>query len=328
MLISSLQHALLFVLGFLVTVTQSFNWTAIEETLNAYTYLGSTPYQNDSFHSNSISNAFRTQRDIATNVTIDMLIWPALDMANAFFGKNYTSQRISESYNVLMLGYKRLVIDLYWNPSILNWQLCPFDFERNSTDNVDLGNGYQCAVDDSFGAFLSSIDEFLNATEIDYEPTRTDILFLILNLHELNTTTSSKVEDANLGHIIHETISLSTSLFPRIYTPMNLTMGDGNITAPANLDQITWPVWLNLIEQHVQLIIGYGSIPASPSFQLTLNDNSTIFNAKEIGGLMNSSENTCPSMDPWTFVNDFQTPFTYATALNLVSLLCVVFISY
>lgn len=269
----------------LINKVIGFQWVKYSSSMDSYVYLGSTPYQNETFKSSNISNALRIQRDIATNVTIDQLIWPAVS--------GLDKENVSIA---LTMGYKRLVVDLYWTNNS-NWQL------------------ETCALDE----FLGSVHEYLVSTDLNTAPTRTDLVFLILNLHD-NTTTNATVQDTSqLGQLVQNTFS------SRLYTPFNLTADRTNVSAsfyaqgsyfPVKSTASAWPNWLYLIEKRIQILVGYGTLPSNASFQLSTN---TIFRAEDIGGYMNSAQTSCPVNQSWAFVNDSKTPFTFDSARQLVS---------
>ncbi|KAI7900445.1 uncharacterized protein BX663DRAFT_544897 [Cokeromyces recurvatus] len=318
------------------------------QSLQSFTYLGDTPYQNQTSKSPIITTALRVQRDIAINITIDQLIWPSLELNTAFFGKDYSVQRLSKVNNVLQMGYNRLVLDIYWEPTQQEWQLCPFSLKDINTTIVDvfLPNNYVCSSKYKFRNFLESINNYLISTEVVTNSKKTNLLFLILNLHDLGTTTinvnntaesstSVEMSDSNLGQIIQNSISSytssSSSKSPRIYTPLNLSNYHANLYASFNRDNPPsysqqfsnisniWPEWLYLIEQKVQLLVGFGTISPGPtSFRITSMDYDTIFDAQAINGFMNTTiETQCPSNTSWAFINDHKIPFTYTSALNV-----------
>ncbi|KAF1799329.1 hypothetical protein V8B55DRAFT_1366514 [Mucor lusitanicus] len=343
MLLASIRCVLLLLLSSKISAT---TWPLYDQIAQPFTYLGDTPYQNISFNSPNITTAMRIQRDIAMNVTIDQLVWPALELSTAFFGKDYSAHRLSQVDNVLIMGYKRLVVDLYWDPVDKDWQLCPFSIRHNNAtaaapssaaggDDVSLPNGYTCASKFKFSNLLETVNDYLVSTEVSRSPFKTDLIFLVLNLHDLSTnvTEATTRTDSNLGQIIQQSISPNTALLPRIYTPSNLTLDRINISASfyaqgrepyfpiikQTVAQVSWPQWLYLIQERVQLMVGYGTIASSDNstFRLTMYDNNTIFSSDSVGGLMNATETTCVNEGSWDFVDDEQKPFSYEDALHL-----------
>lgn len=247
-------------------------------------------------HSENMSLPLRIQRDIAVNVTIDQFTWPALDMSTAFFGSNYTHQRFSQIDQPLWMGYKRIILDLYWNSS--HWQLCP-----------TLNNN--CAF--TFSDYVQALNGYLESTAVTTNPTQTNLITLILNLH--NNSTATKIT-TDLSEII-----LSSVAPFRIYTPSNLTLDRDNATllSSSQLPDFKWPPLLYVIKQKVQLLIGLGDTAVSPgSVTVSNQDKALIFGQKT---LTNIVERYNCQQDPasWSFVSDAQVPFTYNTSSDLVS---------
>ncbi|KAI8968994.1 hypothetical protein BDF20DRAFT_892713 [Mycotypha africana] len=211
---------------------------------HSFTYLGNTPYQNQSSSSSPMANdqiatALRVQRDIAVNVTVDQLVQPAIDLSTAFFGQNFTNSKINQVDTLLLMGYKRLVVDLYWDPLMSDWQVCPFFMNltsslsssmneiKNSKDHslpsaasdmaftvTTTGNrdtdilvqkdGYVCNYQRSkFRDFLESIDNYLYSTEEGRASQKTDIISIIMNLHEY--------ADANIRVSDNDTITIAAA---------------------------------------------------------------------------------------------------------------------
>lgn len=292
-------------------------------------YLGDTPYQNESFNSGNISTALRIQRDIAMNVTIDQLVWPSIDMSNSFFGKDYSIKRVSQVDQPLIMGYRRLVVDIYWDALQSHWQLCPIKITMNTTSTTDIKeSGYTCAPNYTFKDFLDSINDYLIATQTDVSPQITSLITLILNLHDVPINNTTKVTETNLGDIISSTISRN-QLVSRIYTPANLTVDRNNVSASFYahglepyfpLHSSPWPQWLYLVEKKIQLLIGFGTVQQNASFTISPKDQSIIFDPTSLGGIgggMDLSINTTILQPPyctteplsWSFINDNQTMF-------------------
>jgi hypothetical protein len=123
--------------------------------MDTYVYFGSTPYQNETFKSSNISNALLTQRDIATNVTIDQLIWPSINIS------------LLDATNALTMGYTRLVVDLYWN-----------------------NDAYLAPQNETLQDFLGQVNDYLVSTDLDTAPSKTHLVILIFNLLQQGNTTS------------------------------------------------------------------------------------------------------------------------------------------
>ncbi|KAG2234322.1 hypothetical protein INT48_000772, partial [Thamnidium elegans] len=239
----------------------------------------------------NMSLPLRIQRDIAVNVTINQFIWPALDMSTAFFGSNYTKQRFSQIDQPLWMGYKRIILDLYWNSS--HWQLCPT---------------LNCSF--TFTDYVLALNRYLLSTEVTTDPTQTNLITLILNLHNNNNNSAVTTD---LSSIILKSVSPF-----RIYTPSNLTLDRVNATLLVHASDLKWPPLLYIIKQKVQLLIGFGDTSLSQdSVTVSSHDKALIFGQH---ALSNTVEHYNCQQDPtsWSFVRDAQVPFTFNTSSDLV----------
>lgn len=253
----------------------------VQGNLMPSTYLGDTPYQYKPVH--NLTTALRIQRDIAMNITIDQLLWPALDMSTAFFGNNTTFQKLAILHQPLLMGYQRLIFDLYYHPSDSNWQLCPV----NASCNYSLQNLYD------------TVNDYLLSTEINGASPSTNLITLVLNLHH----------DENI------TTDLAPSILSvyksRVYTPLNLTMYTHGQTEP-----YLWPQWLHLIQNKVQLLVAFGSI--SSVVTVSNADKQVLFD--QLGSAVASTKDVnCSASVSWSFVSDAETMFSYGAAYNVVT---------
>lgn len=322
------------------------------------TYTGDTPYKGYSFRSSNLTLPLRIQRDIAMNVTIDRHLWPALDLSNAYFGNDYSAQRLSDVEQVLYMGYRRLVVDIYWDSKNRNWQLCPqpittnmssltaslhtnlnnrtsssststtttsitnettttlsnvhnhlvfhngtFALSRAELDDVQL-DSVRCAPWYNFRHFMDSVNHFLTTADLSNAPEETDLIFIILNLHQLDSSSNINGNDtaSSISRTIKEAIVSADNNAPRIYTPANLTRDRRNLTdsfgttgmpyyqpsidpeTGALTSNTAWPPWYYLIERRVQLLVGFGynHLPVNTNYNVT-DDADMIFNATELG---------------------------------------------
>ncbi|KAI8994678.1 hypothetical protein BDB01DRAFT_773666 [Pilobolus umbonatus] len=250
----------------------------------------------------NIMDALRIQRDIAMNITIDQCLWPAIDMSTSYFKGNYSAGRISHAGDVLMMGYKRLSVDIYWNPLLMEWQLCPIT--ANAIVSTDNYTDYTCDPTQRLSHFMSTVNQYLVASEVGRDSSRTDLTTIIFNIHQQNTsitTTNLSSTTQSLSDILIQSISPTIHYNSRIYTPYNLTVDRINTTAsffshgqepyfPLNDSQEIWPTWLYLIDKRVQLLIGLGTVDPTLTYFFTQEDKNLIFDAHSIGGYMNTTE--------------------------------------
>ncbi|KAG2224064.1 hypothetical protein INT45_004945 [Circinella minor] len=336
------------------------------------TYSGNTPYKGLGFDSTNITVPLRTQRDIGLNVTIDRWLWPAIDLKAAYFGNDYSAQKLSHVEELMYMGYRRLVVDLYWDPDRHTWQLCPDKLpslsvpqkskrtDNNNNENrmvhtatppspttteklllssprkshnsvnslptlstghtvnklvplsqedVNIGQ-YKCAPWYTFQHFMDSVNYYVTATDVSTAPEDTNLLFLILNLHQLqsnnnndNNNNDDDGENESLRDILRSAIDSTYRNTSRLYTPDDLIHDRHNLTASFGLtgeedqqiivDPATgaiasdsaWPTFIYLMQRDIQLLVGFGSIdlPSDTNYKYLEQDRSTIFNSTQLG---------------------------------------------
>ncbi|KAI8145235.1 hypothetical protein BJV82DRAFT_605451 [Fennellomyces sp. T-0311] len=310
------------VLWVLVLLIYAINFsTALNKrVLVPDTYTDNTPYQGLPFDSTNVTTPLRTQRDLSLNVTIDRLLWPALDLSSGYFGNDFSAQKLSHFEQVMYMGYRRLVLDLYWDSDKRTWQLCPVHIPSATkrsitsynashivskvapaTDDVLVGS-YKCAPSYTFGHFMDTINNYLVATNAAVMPSETNLLFLVLNLHQLQNGTWGGGVESSLRDIIRSAVDGTDRNTSRLYTPndlirdrRNLTDSFGNQGVPyyhPSIDSDTdawtsasaWPTWLYLIQRDIQLLVGFGynDLPPNTNYNVTY-DQDTIFNATQLG---------------------------------------------
>jgi len=337
------------------------------------------------------------------NISINRIQWPAINLASGFFGNNYTDVKVLNIASVLQAGYRRLVLDLYWQSDRGNWQLCPTNipdaaFSQRLALTPELGkaissqnrtvthssslsttpssppptasperkvktlapskllatkdemfsNGvqlqadvtvssYTCTPWITFRHFMQSIDVYLNSVDPLTNSEHTDLVFLILNLHSLNSTSTqtppsvntnstwignmSNNQSLSLWETIDSTVGKSLLRTSKVYTPQNLTSDRANLTASfnttgmpyyiaqTNADTHTlttntgWPPWLYLIQKQIQLLVGFGDnfLPSNTNYNVA-DDGNFIFDQSALNGgsLMSTINVTSMASTGWT----------------------------
>lgn len=281
------------------------------------TYTDATPYQGLAFGSNNVTVPLRTQRDLALNVTIDHWLWPTLNMNSAYFGNDYSTEKLNNVQQVMAMGYRRLVLDLYWDSGRRQWQLCP---AASMNDN-----SYTCATsENSFRQFMQQVNDYMISTNVSAAPAETDLLFLVFNLHPLqssNTAVSSRQQGNSLSDTIIDIIGTD-----RIYTPSKLEQDRRNGTVGHD----SWPTWHHLISDKVQLLLGLGSneLGNSSSYNtgvdldMIFGENQLLdVTAVDTSSNLSQSLSHCTSNNgSWaTLIDRPSDPFVYNTTLKAVS---------
>ncbi|KAF2004666.1 hypothetical protein P154DRAFT_551902 [Amniculicola lignicola CBS 123094] len=77
--------------------------------------------------------AFRTQRDVGLRIPINFLTVPAISLRTACFGHNqYSDWAFQKCFsNLLAAGFRRYVVDVYWDSGRMEWSLCPAQVPPN-----------------------------------------------------------------------------------------------------------------------------------------------------------------------------------------------------
>ncbi|KAK9383862.1 uncharacterized protein V2V93DRAFT_320068 [Kockiozyma suomiensis] len=71
--------------------------------------------------------AIRSQRDLTLNVSMDQLIYPAINLNTVLLEPlNYTYDVLASFTDLVSWGASRFFLDLYWNDKKSRWQVCPF----------------------------------------------------------------------------------------------------------------------------------------------------------------------------------------------------------
>ncbi|KAL4793321.1 hypothetical protein BDV19DRAFT_367051 [Aspergillus venezuelensis] len=74
-----------------------------------------------------------SERDVAGQVPINFVTTSAISLRAACFGDNVYGRSAAEKClsNLLAIGYRRFIIDLYWSPDARSWLLCPVTIPSN-----------------------------------------------------------------------------------------------------------------------------------------------------------------------------------------------------
>lgn len=87
------------------------------------------------------THILQSQRDVAAQVPIDYVTQPGVVLASACFGHGrYKDDEAGNCLsNLLAVGYRRLMVDLYWDSGRQEWSLCPVSIPQsllNSTSSL------------------------------------------------------------------------------------------------------------------------------------------------------------------------------------------------
>lgn len=137
---------------------------------------------------------------------------------------------------LLVIGYRRFIIDIYWSDETQQWLLCPVSLPSSSTSGTSqyhLGI-YTCSGSFGLGTITEVIHQYIQDSE---ESVETTFLYLIFNLHAAAVSdapdqpppklsaSSLPPETSLLGYRVNQ------ELKQFLYTPTQLTQERKNLNA-------------------------------------------------------------------------------------------------
>lgn len=144
---------------------------------------------------------------MAGQIPVNYVTYPTVSLKAACFGNNvFDANTISKCIsNLLAVGFRRLVVDLYWSPERRSWSFCPvsvpldFDAQPNSTSSGSAATKRAISsVTSSSGSQLYQLGPYLCSPDLNvsalidvlhsYFESTTSLLsvyleFIIFNLH-------------------------------------------------------------------------------------------------------------------------------------------------
>ncbi|KAJ5822425.1 hypothetical protein N7447_004765 [Penicillium robsamsonii] len=210
-----------------------------------------------------------SERDVAGQIPLNYVTNPAVSLSAACFGNRiYDRDNAAKCFsNLLAIGYRRLVVDLYWSVNRRTWSFCPVSIPVRSgasvsseskrrdseTDNDDspeptlyeLGP-YKCTDDLGPDTLVEVLVGYFEDTDNQLTVYTT---YLVLNLH-VAASVSTPDEPASAisgGQLPSETERagsiLGTALSEFIYTPAQLASDRSNLNESwYKVDQSYMPI--------------------------------------------------------------------------------------
>lgn len=94
--------------------------------------MGSTAPGESAFYCSSASRgltSLKSERDVAGQIPINFVTNPAVSLSSACFGNGLYARKDAAKCiaNLLAVGYRRLVVDLYWSVERRTWTFCPVE---------------------------------------------------------------------------------------------------------------------------------------------------------------------------------------------------------
>ncbi|EED15446.1 Lectin C-type domain protein [Talaromyces stipitatus ATCC 10500] len=177
-----------------------------------------------------------SQRDVSAQVPINYVTEPSIALTAACFGDNrYLGDAGSFCLSdLLTVGYRRFIIDVYWSPSNRQWLLCPVSIPSNSTSDDSpyrLGN-YTCSGTFNLTTIMEDLRSYIRSSSADIDST---FLYIVFNIHVAADSNNpdqpaSIVSSADLpsGSLLLGEIS-NNALDSFIYTPPELAEERSNL---------------------------------------------------------------------------------------------------
>ncbi|KAH3664409.1 hypothetical protein WICMUC_005794 [Wickerhamomyces mucosus] len=264
--------------------------------------------------------AIRSQRDISANVSLAQLSLNGVSLSNVLFDSDgYTTESLSNVYNMLNTGIQSLYVDLYWNEKLKKFQLCPVEFENDTNlfanGDIEQFDGYTCQYGLGFGDLASQIQNYTAESDTNLAD---NIIILILNLKYLDTNTSYS---ASLTGNWNDTLPqiLIDYFGESLYTQSNLERDRQQYTNNTELPD-GFPTLSNFLfkeEKRIIAIIDSSYIPSNSSYNSSMDSHYT-FKWSDLNGSSVSIDNTTEILSSNNFLKKSQQlwRFTYDNSLE------------
>ncbi|PYI24677.1 lectin C-type domain protein [Aspergillus violaceofuscus CBS 115571] len=212
------------------------------------------------------SAVFLSERDVAGQIPLNFVTTSSVSLRAACFGNNIYDEDAAGRCisNLLTVGYRRLIVDLYWSPDERKWQLCPVSIPQDATvvsvsgtatetATATATNAAQATVTataSSSGSLLYELGSYRCTTKVDldglidvlrglFQRTSTEltayIRFVTFNLHAAASASNPDEAAAALaGDQLPTGSDTLTSIFDHqlssyVYTPSELASERANL---------------------------------------------------------------------------------------------------
>ncbi|KAJ5973097.1 uncharacterized protein N7479_003015 [Penicillium vulpinum] len=200
-----------------------------------------------------------SERDVAGQIPLNYVTNPGVSLSAACFGNRiYDREGAAKCFsNLLAIGYRRLVVDLYWSVNRRSWSFCPVSVPVGSgttaspeTSTTKTSANISGRDDDSHGLALYELGSYKCTDDLD-PSVLSDVLvgyfritnnkltvyttYLVLNLHVAasDSTPDDPASTISGGQLPSETERagsiLGTALSDFTYTPAQLASDRSNL---------------------------------------------------------------------------------------------------
>ncbi|KAF7594079.1 Maintenance of telomere capping protein 6 [Aspergillus hancockii] len=207
---------------------------------------------------------FLSERDVAGQIPINYVTGSGVSVTSACFGNNIFETQSAEKClsNLLSVGYRRFIVDLYWSVDARTWIFCPVAIPKNvptvtvsatpsaTPATTSAAQGTSTVISNSSGSLVYELGPYLCSNDLSlsglidifqgyYKDTTSQlnvyIRYITFNLHVAASAASpfqpaSKVSGDELPSYSERVdVMMDDSLFHYIYTPTQLAKERSNL---------------------------------------------------------------------------------------------------
>ncbi|GAM82216.1 hypothetical protein ANO11243_001950 [Dothideomycetidae sp. 11243] len=183
---------------------------------------------------------YTSERDVAIQIPINFIPHPAVALRAACFAEDRYEDASAQKClsNLLATGFRRIIVDLYWNPFTSQWTLCPAALpslnqsstsaQSSTVSTISSSSSQLFQASTNLSLIRSVLQDHFVITGTNVDAT---LKYLILNLH--NATLYSGTDSAQLESTTPQSVAqiLNATLSSYLYTPINLAAHRANLNS-------------------------------------------------------------------------------------------------
>ncbi|PNS21054.1 hypothetical protein CAC42_3391 [Sphaceloma murrayae] len=254
--------------------------------------------------SGSLATALLSQRDLSARIPINFVTLPSVTLTSACFSDrrydDYTARRCLS--NLLATGFRRIIIDVYWDALSSQWSLCPAAIPPALQNDLSSSAEQTRSAAETTGLSLSNLP---TSGGVQRRATPTQAAAdLGINLQQRQTSSDSSDASASTGTPL---TSLSGSPLPTEVagTPGLFQVGQYQCTSTANINLVR-----DVFEDH--FVSTGNNLNATLKYMILNLRSAELVNQ----GLPDNSTNISPAGNPISrILNTTLSPFLYTPAL-------------
>lgn len=230
--------------------------------------------------------AVLTQRDVLASTPLDRILSYGVHLNSLVLNRlGYTLSLLPAITQLLASGVRTLLIDTYYNQYTDQWQLCPAPFFANTTTNATISlpwqnHTYSCSPSFSIELVMLQLRNYLQSTSTPLEANFFQLVLFLKPIvaHEVTNSHNQTVKDPTYAFSAPQvwgTSSLADSLAQissYIYTPLDMQSWQAT-----NSSSSLTPLKSALMDSYRRVLINVPSISRDLGYDLSANDNQTLF---------------------------------------------------